>query len=147
MRCRLVISVALGALVFVASPMTAQGILGKIKDRARTEVDRKEDAAIEAVVKSVTCAITDKACIRKAHDAGEPVKVTDKSGKPVSSADSAAAISAAVAQAASISADDTPAGGAPGGYPGIAPTSSPSASGGAPGVGAWADYDFVPGNR
>ncbi|MEO8881239.1 MAG: OmpA family protein [Gemmatimonadaceae bacterium] len=147
MRRRLEIFGALGALVLLAAPISAQGILGKIKDRARTEVDRKEDAAIEAVVKSVSCAITDKACIKKAHDAGEPVKVTDKNGKPVSSTDSAAAISAAVAQAASISADDTPAGGAPGGYPGIAPTNSPAASGGAAGAGAWLNYDFIPGNR
>ncbi|MBA2683153.1 MAG: OmpA family protein [Gemmatimonadaceae bacterium] len=147
MRRRLVVAGALGALALITAPAPAQGILGKIKDRARTEVDRKEDAAINAVVNSVSCAITDKACIKKAHDAGEPVKVTDKNGKAVSSADSAAAISAAVAQAASISADDSPAGGAAGGNPGIAPVSSTSASGGAPGAGAWLNYDFVPGSR
>ncbi|MGH7621873.1 MAG: OmpA family protein, partial [Gemmatimonadaceae bacterium] len=54
--------------------------------------------------------------IKKAHDAGKPIKVTDASGKPVSSADSAAAISAAVAQAASVASTDSaaaPAGAAP----------------------------------
>jgi len=96
MRRRLVVAGALGALMLIAPRAPAQGILGKIKDRARTEVDRKENDAINAVVNSVSCAITDKACIKKAHDAGAPVKVTDKNGKPVSSADSAAAISAAV---------------------------------------------------
>ena len=141
MHRRFVITGALGALMLVAAPAESQGIMGKIKDRARSEVDRKENDAIEAMAKAVTCAITDKACIKKAHDAGEPVKVTDKNGKPVSSADSAAAISAAVAQAASISADDpAPAAGTP-------PASPPAAAGGAPGAGAWLNYDFVPGTR
>jgi OOP family OmpA-OmpF porin len=140
MHRRSVISGALGALVCFSAPAQSQGIMGKIKDRARSEVDRKENDAIEAMAKAVTCAITDKACIKKAHDAGEPVKVTDKNGKPVSSADSAAAISAAVAQAASISADDpaAPAGGAP-------PAASASSS--AVGTGAWLNYDFIPGSR
>jgi OOP family OmpA-OmpF porin len=146
MRCHLVISGALGALVLIVAPMPAQGILGKIKDRARTEVDRKEDAAINAIVASVSCAITDKACIKKAHDAGAPVKVTDKNGKPVSSADSAAAISAAVAQAASLSADDPAPAGAPG-TPAAAATTSAAATVTSAGTGAWATYDFVPGSR
>lgn len=147
MHHRLVISGALSALVLVAAPVQSQGIFGKIKDRARTEVDRKENDALDAMAKAVTCAITDKACIKKAHDAGEPVKVTDKNGKPVSSADSAAAISAAVAQAASISADDPapPAGGAA--SAGTPPASPPPAAGGASGAGAWLNYDFVPGAR
>ena len=44
----------------------------------------------------MACAITDAACIKKAHDNGKPVKVTDKDGKPVPSADSAAAVKSAV---------------------------------------------------
>ncbi len=146
MRYRFAIAGVLGALVLVAAPARAQGILGKIKDRARTEVDRKENDAINAVVNSVTCAITDKACIKKAHDAGEPVKVTDKNGKAVSSADSAAAISAAVAQAASISAEDPAP--APGGAPAApaAPSATPAFSSTA-GAGIWLSYDFVPGSR
>ena len=74
------------------------------------------------------------------------MKVTDKNGKPVSSADSAAAISAAVAQAASLSDDPaaaTPAGGAPAGGAPTAASASPSAVG----SGAWLNYDFVPGSR
>ncbi len=144
MQHRFAITGSLAALVLFATPMQSQGILGKIKDRARAEVDRKENDALEAVAKAVTCAITDKACIKKAHDAGEPVKVTDKNGKAVSSSDSAAAISAAVAQAASLSADDP----APGGTPAAAATPAPNpAAGSAAGTGAWANYDFVPGSR
>jgi OmpA-OmpF porin, OOP family len=141
MHCRFAISGALGALVLVAMPATSQGIIGKIKSRARTEVDRKEDAALNAVANAVTCAVTDKACIKKAHDSGEPVKVTDKNGNAVSSADSAAAISAAIAQAASISDDPVAAeGGAP-------PATPPAGAASAAGTGAWLNYDFVPGSR
>jgi outer membrane protein OmpA-like peptidoglycan-associated protein len=148
MHRRFVISGALGALMLLAAPGHSQGIFGKIKDRARTEVDRKENDALDAMAKAVTCAITDKTCIKKAHDAGEPVKVTDKNGKPVSSADSAAAISAAVAQAASLSDDPSvtaPAAGAPAAAAPAAPPANASSS--AVGSGAWANYDFVPGSR
>ena len=134
--------------MLVAAPAESQGIMGKIKDRARSEVDRKENDAIEAMAKAVTCAITDKACIKKAHDAGDPVKVTDKNGKPVSSADSAAAISAAVAQAASLSDDPSvtpPAVGAP--AAGTPPAAPPAGAASAAGSGAWLNYDFVPGSR
>jgi outer membrane protein OmpA-like peptidoglycan-associated protein len=106
MHRRIVFAAALAALTAFAAPSRAQGIFGKIKQRASTEVDRKEDQAIDKAVNSITCAFTDKACIKKAHDAGTPIKVTDASGKPVSSSDSAAAISAAVAQAASVASDE-----------------------------------------
>ncbi len=136
---RLVITGALAALVMGAAPAQSQGVFGKIKQRASSEVDRKENEAVEQLAKAVTCAITDKACIKKAKDSGAPVKVTDKNGKPVSSADSAAAVSAAVAQAASVASED-PAAGAPA-------ASAGDASGSAPGAGAWLNYDFVPGSR
>ena len=73
---------------------------------------------------------------------GEPVKVTDKNGKPVSSADSAAAVSAAVAQAATVAADDPVGGNNAGRRRGVA-----AAGASAPGAGAWLNYDFVPGSR
>jgi OOP family OmpA-OmpF porin len=134
---------ALAAVALCAAPTQSQGVFGKIKQRASSEVNRKEDDAIEKLAKAVTCAITDKACIKKAHDAGEPVKVTDKNGKPVSSADSAAAISAAVAQAATVANDDAAA--APATT--AAPAAGAPASASAPGAGAWLNYDFVPGSR
>ena len=139
-RLRLVTG-ALATLALCAAPAQSQGVFGKIKQRASSEVNRKEDDAVEKLAKAVTCAITDKACIKKAHDAGTPVKVTDKNGKPVSSADSAAAISAAVAQAATVAADDPSAAATP------APAGGASASTPAPGAGAWLNYDFVPGSR
>jgi OOP family OmpA-OmpF porin len=132
---------ALAAVALCAAPAQSQGVFGKIKQRASSEVNRKEDDAVEKLAKAVTCAITDKACIKKAHDAGEPVKVTDKNGKPVSSADSAAAVSAAVAQAATVAADDPSASATP------APAGGAAAGASAPGAGAWLNYDFVPGSR
>jgi len=132
---------ALAAVALCAAPAQSQGVFGKIKQRASSEVNRKEDEAVEKLAKAVTCAITDKACIKKAHDAGEPVKVTDKNGKPVSSADSAAAVSAAVAQAATVAADDPSATATP------APGGGAAAGASAPGAGAWLNYDFVPGSR
>ena len=123
MHRRIVLTAALGALTFFASPSRAQGIIGRIKQRASSEVDSKENQAIDKVVSSISCAITDKACINKAHAAGTPIKVTDANGKPVSSADSAAAISAAVAQAASVATDEP--GAAP---PGAAPAAAAPAS-------------------
>ena len=124
------------------APAQSQGVFGKIKQRANWEVNRKEDEAVEKLAKAVTCAITDKACIKKAHDSGAPVKVTDKNGKPVSSADSAAAISAAVAQAASVANDS-----ASGTTAAAAAPAAPAADAPAPGAGAWLNYDFVPGSR
>jgi len=132
---RIAFTAALGALTFIAAPSQAQGILDKIKQRASSEVDRKEDQAIDKAVNSISCAITDKACIKKAHDAGTPIKVTDANGKPVSSADSAAAISAAVAQAASVASDEPAA--APAAAAPAAPT--PAAVAPAPDFGALYD--------
>ena len=106
MHRRIALIAALGALACLAAPARAQGIIGKIKQRASSEVDRKEDEAVEKAAGAIACAITDKACIKKAHDAGKPIKVTDASGNPVSSSDSAAAVSAAVAQAAGVAASD-----------------------------------------
>lgn len=119
MQCRHVITGALTALVLCAAPAQSQGVFGKIKQRVSSEVNRKEDDAIEKVARAVTCAITDKACIKKAHDSGAPVKVIDKNGKPVSSADSAAAVKAASGSAPATAAPATSA-------PAPAPAAPPS---------------------
>jgi len=137
---RIAVAAAAAALAFVPAPVAAQGIMGKIKQRASSEVNRKEDEAIEKAASAIACAITDKACIKKAHDEGKPIKVTDASGKPVSSADSAAAISAAVAQAASEASADSAG-------PTATAAAPATAAPGAPGAGAWLNYDFVPGSR
>jgi outer membrane protein OmpA-like peptidoglycan-associated protein len=137
------------ALLAVSEPCAAQGIFGKLKDKAKQRVDRKTDSAtdkaLDKVASAVACAITDKACIKQAHDAGKPIQVVDSKGHAVSSADSAAAISAAVAEAANVAASDPSA-------PSSTVALSRETSGGAaesqpPGAGAWLNYDFVPGDK
>ena len=110
------------ALTLLAAPVRSQGVLGRIKQRAHDEANRKEDEALDKAVKAVACAITDSACIKKAHDAGKPVKVDDKNGKPVPSADSAAAVKSAV--------DSTP-----------PPSHAPATGGGGVAGGGVADFD------
>jgi outer membrane protein OmpA-like peptidoglycan-associated protein len=69
---------------------------------------------------------TDFACIRDAQEQGKPVSVTDASGNAMSGEDSSAAIAAA---------NDSTAG------------MNGAAAHLKPGEGAWANYDFVPGDK
>lgn len=140
MHRRIALVAVLGALTVFAPSSRAQGVFGKIKQRASSEVDRKEDQAIDKAVSSITCAITDKACIKKAHDSGKPIKVTDAKGNTVSSADSAAAISAAVAQAASVASDE------PAAAPAAAPPAAPAPTAVAPAPGSSALYNRISAN-
>src|SRR5690606_12283749 len=86
-------------------------------------VDRAGQATEKALDKTegaIVCVATDVACIQDARKQGKQVSVTDANGNAVSGEDSAAAIAAAN-------------GGAPASLK--------------PGEGAWANYDFVPGDR
>lgn len=125
-------SVIAAALLLGAAPVHAQGLWGRMKARAKAEVQQKEnDAADSAVDKSidkathaVKCVITNRKCIADAESRGQPVLVTDASGAKVSSADSAQAVAAATGSSAAA----TQAGAA-----------GPAA--------AFVNYDFVPGDR
>jgi len=103
----------------------------KVKAKVQQETGTAIDTALNKATNVVKCLFSDAACIKKAKAAGKPVAVTDGSGKPVSRADSAAAIAAATGASAS--------GGA-----GQAAAPAPTVK---PGEGAWANYDFVPGDR
>ena len=124
MRRILFIPALAGALLMSANqPIHAQGLFGKLKNKAKQKV---EQAAVDAI----SCAASDTQCIDQAKADGKPVKITDADGKPVSSTDSAAAVNhtaasgAAASSASAASAESTP-----------------------PGAGAWLNYDFVPGDR
>lgn len=108
----------------LAPPASAQGFLGKLRDKAKDKIDQHSDDAAQSVVdkadNAVVCAATDQQCIAKAKADGKPVTVTDGNGHPVSSADSAAAVNGGGAGAASAD---------------------------PPGKGVWLNYDFVPGDR
>jgi outer membrane protein OmpA-like peptidoglycan-associated protein len=113
----------------------AQGLFKKIKERAKqtTEqhvVDKAGEATTKALEKTedaIACMATDAACIQDAQTQGKLVSVTDASGNAMTGSDSAAAIAAASGGAASA---------------GAAATAHVK-----PGEGAWANYDFVPGER
>ena len=124
MRRTLFVPALVGALLMGAGQsIHAQGLFGKLKDKAKQKV---EQAAVDAI----SCAASDTQCIDQAKADGKPVKIIDADGKPVSSADSAAAVNHTAAS-------------------GTTASSAPAASAAStpPGAGAWLNYDFVPGDR
>ncbi|HET7024638.1 MAG TPA: OmpA family protein [Gemmatimonadales bacterium] len=118
---RFVAALMLLALV-VAPPVSAQGFLGRLKDKAKDKIDQHSDNAAQAVVdkadNAIVCAATDQQCIAKAKAEGKPVQVTDASGHPMTGSDSAAAVNGVSGESADP-----------------------------PGKGIWLNYDFVPGDR
>lgn len=142
LRAFTLIAITLGG----AQTASAQGFLHKLKDKVKekagaaldTGTTVMLDSAASRAKKVIRCLISDKVCMQQAAAAGQQVIVTDASGNAVSSADSAAAMAAAV-----------PAGAAPQ-YAGGA-VGQPAAGGAVasqpPGVGAWLNYDFVPGDK
>lgn len=127
---------AIAAIAFACTALPsnteAQGIFKRIKKAATEQakdkvVDRGVDRAGQATDKvldktenTIVCLASDAACIRNAQRDGKQVSITDENGSAVSGADSAAAIAAAQGGGAARS---------------------------RPGEGAWANYDFVPGER
>ncbi|HEX5435791.1 MAG TPA: hypothetical protein VFW98_01435, partial [Gemmatimonadaceae bacterium] len=91
-----------------AQGVQAQGFLHKIKDKVKDKagqrVDNQTDKAIDKGLDktegAITCVATDAKCVSDAKAQGKSVVVTDASGKPVSSADSAKAMTAAGGQGA-----------------------------------------------
>ncbi|HET7551264.1 MAG TPA: OmpA family protein [Gemmatimonadaceae bacterium] len=129
------LAVLVAAACMQPESANAQGLFKKIKKKAKetTEqriVDRAGQATDKVLDKTegvIVCVATDVACIQDAQKQGKEVSVTDASGNAVTGADSAAAIAAANGGASAS------AGGAPANLK--------------PGEGAWANYDFVPGDR
>jgi len=135
-----VLALAGAAFAGAGTPLPSQGILSRLGDKAKQAANDKANQAMDSAVSkaahAVVCAVSDNACIRKAKASGQPIKVTDASGKAVSSADSAAAISAALAQA---SAAAQPALDSAGGAPSAAAAPATNT--------VLVNYDFVPGDR
>jgi OmpA-OmpF porin, OOP family len=136
-------ALVLAALVLVPVPsrVMAQGVLDRVKKRAEESakqkvedrLSRKADAGIDKVLdgaeNAITCVATDKACIQKAEKSGSAVVLTDAAGKEVSRRPAAA------------KATET-SGGADAETGGAVPAARQRA-----GEGAWANYDFVPGEK
>ncbi len=125
---------ALAAFASVAGPTRAdaQGLFKKIKERAKQTTEQHvvnkageaTNKALEKTEDAIACMATDAACIQDAQKQGKPVSVTDANGNAMTGSDSAAAIAAA------------------NGGAGAAATAQVK-----PGQGAWANYDFVPGDK
>lgn len=120
--------------VALVDPLPAEAqIWKKVKNKAKQTVERKaeektEDAvegAIDGVEDAMKCAVTDETCIETAREEGRTVVMTDENGEVIRDDDGAPVADPAVAQAQVTE--------APGDL--------------APGEGAWANYDFVPGDR
>ncbi|MGH7632105.1 MAG: OmpA family protein [Gemmatimonadaceae bacterium] len=139
MRRTFLVPALAGALLLGAGqPLHAQGLFGKLKNKAKQKVE-------QAAVNAISCAASDTQCIDQAKADGKQVRITDADGKPVSSADSAAALTHAAASGdASAS---TGAAGSAGSAGADAAAGATSAQSAPPGAGAWLNYDFVPGDR
>lgn len=120
--------------VATAVPAAGQGgFLGRVKQKAQEKLQKKIDSTadtlsgriVDGATGAVVCVVTNKTCIADASKQGKPVKVTDASGKQVSSADSAKAVVAA------------------GGGTGAAAAAAPAE---APTLKSYQNYDFVPGD-
>jgi len=121
---------------------TAQAqIWDRMKDRAEREVERRAEDVTSRAVNSildemedaVVCVATDPECISEAEENGDPVVITDEEGEVVEVRDGdepgEAAEAVEAVEAAGVDAE-------------VAASASAR-----PGEGAWANYDFVPGNQ
>ena len=92
------------AVLGAAGTLEGQGIVDKVKERARQQAvgraNRAADEAVDSVAsaaeKTVRCLVSDAQCIKAASEAGQPVLVTGPDGQAVSPDDSAAAVAAAL---------------------------------------------------
>ncbi|OZC04413.1 OmpA family protein [Rubricoccus marinus] len=132
--------------LFAADAADAQSIFKRARDAARRaaerEVESRTERAVENAVRAafdagedaIECLFTDPECIESAQAEGSDVvlvdddgQYVDRNGAPVGTDNATDAIVRA-----------------PAAQSGAASGASPSA---APGTGAWANYDFVPGAR
>jgi outer membrane protein OmpA-like peptidoglycan-associated protein len=124
-------ALALFALGTPALTEAQGGALGRLKKKAEEEVkrraenqaDRAVDKSLDNLENAIKCAVGDTECITRAEAGGKKVVLTDADGKPVNQNAKGGADAAASAPAGSG-----------------APTLRP-------GEGAWANYDFVPGEK
>lgn len=125
------------------APLHAQSILDRIREKAKAKLNTLEDSLSNQIVDEATgavqCLITNLECMKNAADSAKPVKVVDKNGNAVTSADSAKAISTATgARTTPAAAMTTPA----------APTTPATTTATpVPGEGVFVNYDFIPGER
>jgi OmpA-OmpF porin, OOP family len=124
-----VVAVAITSL-FSGGPAAAQS-LDRLFQKAKQQVERRIETRAEQAVEqsldlteeAMRCRSSDSECIRVAQERGQEIVYTDNSGNAI----------------------EPPNSGASGGSDATAAASGPA--GGRVGEGAWANYDFVPGDR
>jgi OmpA-OmpF porin, OOP family len=141
---------ALFGFAFAAVPAQAdgQGILDRIKAKAKEKTDAVTDsltdAAFDKATGAVKCVATNTACIKKAFGAGKNVKVVDGAGNAASPADSAKAVASAGGVPAQLAASNAAAAANPSAAAPASDAGGPAASADAV---AFVNYDFVPGDK
>jgi OmpA-OmpF porin, OOP family len=122
---RLTLVSLLTAAVFLGLPEAADAqILKRLKEAATRAAEEEATSQVERMVRSgVACVFDDLDCIRRASDSGQDVYLTDPDGEPV------------VDDEGNTVSD-------PGQAAALLGAQPPSAR---PGEGAWANFDFVPG--
>jgi outer membrane protein OmpA-like peptidoglycan-associated protein len=113
------LTLVLAAVAVPPRPVDAQ-IFKKLKQAAKQAAGDEAANQVNRMVRNaIRCAVDDPACAQSAEKAGKPVVYTDGSGKVITDADGNPIGDQASAQAATQK----------------------------PGEGAWANYDFIPGDR
>lgn len=130
--CSVVLFSVFAAVLVVPGAVEAQ-VWKKVKKKAKQTVEKKAEektedaveATLDGMENAVACAVTDKACIEDAEENGKTVVVTDADGEVIRDEDGAPVTDPTVATAQANGATEQL----------------------TPGDGAWANYDFVPGER
>jgi len=119
-------ALALALAGFLCPPAADAQIWKKLKDTAKSAAERETLAkADEMVTQAVRCVFDDVPCIRRAQEAGQDVELTDESGEVIVD-EAGQPVSDPAAAAKQVEGKD---------------------GSERPGTGAWANYDFVPGER
>jgi OOP family OmpA-OmpF porin len=146
LACALVLTVLVGA---VAPSATAQSVAERLRQRAKERADSKVDQALESALNklenTVNCLASDAQCIAKAKRDKKEVK-TFTTERELAQANEKQAADVAQAKADVDAKPSTT--GAPDASVAAPATAAPAAQQGArPGDAAWANFDFVPGER
>jgi OOP family OmpA-OmpF porin len=122
LKTRLVVGLLiLTPLLSLPAPADAQ--LRRIRDVARRTAESEADAIVARLVRdAIRCAVDDSVCAKKAEESGEEVIFVDEDGEVITDEDGVPITDRDAA---------------------VATQPAPPK----PGEGAWANYDFVPGDR
>ena len=128
---RLTRMLTLGVLIAaVSSSAGAQGALDRLKQKAKERADQKVDKLTDKALDTIECVAGDDDCAADAKKNGKTVVVIDEDGKPLPANKQPKAGAATPDQPI---AQEQPA--------------APAAESVRPGDAAWANFDFVPGER